>query len=103
MTRPDLSYDCLEISSHNKDATIGDLRSVNKVIRKAKMYGTFVRYSHIGEFNDLKILAITDGAYLKLEEKTMSVMGRFIFLSNKEETKVSAIQWKGKTIPTVCI
>ena len=102
MTRPDLSYDCLEISRHNKDATVGDLRSVNKVIRKAKMHDTFVKYSHIGEFDDLKILAITDGAYLKLEEKTMSVMGRFLFLSNKEETKVSAIGWKGKTIPTVC-
>ena len=50
----------------------------------------------------MKILAITDGAYLNLEEKTMSVVERFIFLSNKEETKVSAIGWKGKTIPTVC-
>ena len=29
-------------------------------------------------------------------------MGRFIFLSNPEETKVFPIGWKSKTIHTVC-
>jgi hypothetical protein len=29
-------------------------------------------------------------------------MGRFLFLSNKEETKVVPLMWKSKSIPTVC-
>ena len=50
----------------------------------------------------MKILAIADGAFCKKEEKTKSVMGRFVFLTNKEESKVIPIIWKAKTIPTVC-
>ena len=102
MTRPDLSYDCLEMSSHGKDATKKDLKAVNKVIKKAKEHGSTIKYSKVGDFEDLKILAVTDGAYLKLEQKTKSVMGRFLFLSNKEESKVVPLMWKSKSIPTVC-
>ena len=32
----------------------------------------------------------------------MSVMQRFILMSNKAETLVNVLAWKGKTIPTVC-
>ena len=102
MTRPDLAYDCLEMSSHGKDATKKDLKAINKIIKKAKEHESKIKYSRIGNLEDLKILAVTDGAYLKLEEKTKSVSGRFIFLSNKEETKVVPLMWKSKSIPTVC-
>ena len=102
MTRPDLTYDCLEMSSHGKDATKKELKAINKVMKKAKEHESLIRYSKVGEFEDLKILAVTDGAYLKLEQKTKSIMGRFLFLSNKEETKVVPLMWKSKSIPTVC-
>ena len=47
MTRPDLSYNCLEISSHNKDATIADVKNVNKTIKKAKLHDISVKFSNI--------------------------------------------------------
>ena len=72
MTRPDLAYDCLEMSSHGKDATKKDLKAINKIIKKAKEHESKIKYSRIGNLEDLKILAETDGAYLKLEEKTKS-------------------------------
>ena len=102
MTRPDLSYDCLDMSCHGKDATETDLKTMDKVINTAKALKSTVKYSHIGKLDDLKILAVTDAAYLKLEQKTRSVMGRIIFLSNKEETKVVPLMWKSKCIPMVC-
>ena len=101
-TRPDLSYDCLSMSCHNRDAKIEDLKEMNKLIKRATEHDTVIRYSKVGNFEDLKILGISDGAYLKLEEKTKSVAGRIIFLSNLEETVVSPILWKSKSIPTVC-
>ena len=36
MIRPDLSYDCLEISCHSKDAKGKDLKNAKKVLKKAK-------------------------------------------------------------------
>ena len=102
MTRPDIAYDCLELSCHSRDATVSDPKSVNKVIRKAKQHESVISFSKIGPFEDLKILVVSDRAYLRQEEKTKSVMGRFIFLSNSDETIVSPLVWKCKTIPTVC-
>ena len=101
-TRPDLVYDVIELTRHNKDATIGDLKQLNKVVKKAKAKDTFVKYCTIGDPEDLKIVAITDGAYLKVEDKTKSVRGMFAFLTNKSESKIVPLMWKGKSIPTVC-
>jgi hypothetical protein len=46
-TRPDLAYDCLSMSCHNKDAKIQDLKDMNKVINKALDHNTTVKYLDI--------------------------------------------------------
>ena len=102
MTRPDLSYDTLDLAGYNKEATVKNLKAINKVVDKAKKVNGIVRYSRIGELSDLKILAISDGGLNRREDRTQSVMGKTIFLSNKDETKVSPLLWKSKTIQTVC-
>ena len=75
---------------------------MNKIIKKAKDHKSVVRFTRVGNFEDMKVLAIADGAFCKKEEKTKSVMGRFVFLTNKEESVVVPIVWKSKTIPIVC-
>ena len=102
MTRPDLSYDTLDLAGYNKEATTANLKKINKVVDKAQKTKGVVTYSKIGDFNDLKILAISDGGLNRREERTLSVMAKTIFLSNKEETKVAPLLWKSKTIQTVC-
>ena len=101
MTRPDLSYDTLDLAGYNKEATVQNLKSINKVVDKAKKVDGLVRYSRIGDLSDLKILAISDGGLNRREERTQSVMGKTIFLSNMDETRVAPLLWKSKTIPTV--
>ena len=102
MTRPDLSYDCLNLSCHTKNATVADMKEANKAIKKAKANPGEIRYGRVGNFENLKILGISDASYLKQEERTKSVMGRMIFLSSLQEDRVAPIVWKAKTIPTVC-
>ena len=102
MTRPDIAYDCLEMSCKNRNAKVKDIFSMNKLIRRTKAHRSEIRFSRVGDFQNLKILGITDAAYLKLEEKTRSVGGRMVFLSNLEETKAVPLFWKAKTIPTIC-
>ena len=101
-TRPDLSYNTLEMSYKNRTAKVEDVKEINKIIRKAKSGKSEILFKRIGDYKDLKILGITDGSYLKMEDKMRSVAGRFIFLSNLEETRVCPLLWKSKTIPTVC-
>ena len=101
-TRPDLSFDTLSLSMHNKDAKVKHILEANKHIRKAKSTKSFVKFSYIGAFTDLKILAYTDASHLTMEERTKGVSGKVIFLSNKEESVVSPLFWKSKTIPQAC-
>ena len=67
MTRPDLSYDTLDLAGYNKEATVKNLKAINKVVDKAKKVNGIVRYSRIGELSDLKILAISDGGLNRRE------------------------------------
>ena len=71
------------MSYHNKDARINDIQKINKVIRKAKTGDSVVKFSQLGNIENLKVLAVSDAALYKMEEKTKSVAGRFIFLSNQ--------------------
>ena len=61
-----------------------------------------MKFSHIGGFKDLKILTYTDASHLTVEEKSKGVAGKIIFLSNKEETRVSPLHWKAKPITQAC-
>ena len=74
MTRPDLSYDTLDLAGYNKEATTANLKKINKVVDKAQKTKGVVTYSKIGDFNDLKILAISDGGLNRREERTLSVI-----------------------------
>ena len=102
MTRPDLAFDSLSLSYHNKDAKIKHIIEANKIVRKAKASVSCVQFGHIGNFEDLKILTFTDASHLTVEEKSKGVSGKIIFLSNKNESLVSPLHWKSKTIVQAC-
>ena len=44
----------------------------------------------------------TDASHLTIEQKSKSVSGKIIFLTNKEETLVSPLHWKSRTIAQAC-
>ena len=102
VSRPDLAFDTLDMASFTKDATVKQAQRLNKVVRKASELDNEILYSKIGDETDLKILAISDAALNKRENKTQSIMGKSVFLSNLAETKVCPIVLKSKTIQTVC-
>jgi hypothetical protein len=101
-TRPDLSFDTLSLSFNNKNAQVKHLLEANKNIRKAKSRSSSVKFSHIGMLENLKLLAYSDASHLTIEERSKGVCGKILFLSNKEETLVSPLFWKSKTIVQAC-
>ena len=58
MTRPDLAYDSVDLSGHNKDAKIRDIKSMNKLIERAKKTTGRIKFSKVTEnIHDAKVLA----------------------------------------------
>ena len=100
-TRPDIAYDVRELSTRNKAATYEDLRTANKVLKKAQMENVSIRYGKLGNWKDLKLVAFTDSSYRNAEDGTKSVGGRFLAIANNKG-KCNPIAWKSKTIQQVC-
>ena len=101
-TRPDVSFDNLNMSMKTRNATVADINKINKVIRKAKSKAeeSVIRYKHIDKFENLQIFGYADASYKTMDEKVRSVEGRVIFLTNGD--RASPLLWKSKKILRVC-
>ena len=98
-TRPDLSFTALKMSQNNKEATISDVRDVNRILAKVRERESKVKYEHMGDRDDLMIVGIGD-ASLKADEKPVG--GVILFLTNSSMTRASPLYWKAKQIDRVC-
>ena len=85
----------------NRSATVGDLKKMNKVIKKAKAGAdeSKIRYKKIDKFENLQIHGYADASLKTQDGKTQSVEGRILFLTNGK--KASPILWKSKKISRV--
>lgn len=98
-THPDLSYTALSMSKKNTSTTISDLRDVSRILKKVREKSSKLKFSRIGERDDLMIVGFGDTSF-KTEEKAIG--GVFLFLTNLKMTRASPIFWKAKTIERVC-
>ena len=87
------------MSKNNNSATIADLRNISRILKKAKERPSRLRFSRIGEKEDLIILGIGDASF-KVDEKAIG--GVILLLSNSAMTRAVPIYWKSKTIERVC-
>ena len=98
-TRPDLCYLALRMSKRNQEATISDLRDINRILKKVRERKSFIKFEHLGDVDDLVIIGVGDASY-KQDEK--AVGGIFLFLVNPSLSRAAPIFWKVKQITRVC-
>ena len=98
-TRPDLAIWALNLSKKNSNATIGDLKKINQVVKKVRGRQSKVKFSVIGNKEDLVIQSVGDASY---KCDAPSIGGNLILLGNKKTSRASPIFWKSKQIPKVC-
>ena len=79
---------CSPKSKKNKEATISDLRDVNRILKKVRERESKIKNEHIGEKDDLRVVGIGD-ASLKTDDK--AVGGVILFLTNSSMTRASPI------------
>ena len=65
MTRPEISFDTCEISTHIKDAKISDIIRVNKVIKFVKSTESYLRFPKL-DLNSLSLKVFTDASWNNL-------------------------------------
>ena len=99
-TRPDLSYDVLELSMITNRATVDHLLQANKVIRKLKSEALQIKFPRLGELSNLKLMLFNDASFANLPDGTSSTGGRVVFLSG-EGDKCCPISWSSTKIKRV--
>ena len=101
-TRPDLSFDALQLSTILNRATFKDAKESRKTVAKAKKQMFSIKFSHLGNIDNLHIKVFPDASLGNMEEnlECKSVMGSFIALSN-DESEINPLNWKAKVIEKV--
>ena len=87
------------MSKKNQEATISDLRDINRILKHVHSKDSKIKYGHIGNKEDLVVIGLGDASY-KQDDK--AVGGVILLLANSSFTKASPIFWKSKQIERVC-
>ena len=103
-SRPDASYDVLELSMNANKATIKDVKLSTKVVNQLKNTPLKVRFNKL-DGDQWYISVYPDAAKNVLPDGESSAMGYIIFLSNGHVTgevrKVCPLYWKAVKIPRI--
>ena len=94
-TRPDTAIYALDLAKRQKKATLKDLRSVNRVLKKVHKKESKVKFKKIGNREDLCLVGVCDASYQFYDN---SVGGDLLMLENKKTDAASPIYWKSSVI-----
>ena len=97
VSRPDLSFDVVSLSTHFRNATIEHLIYANKVVRKLHAHNVVVLFPKLKLDSTVRILLYTDSAYKNLNDGMGSCAGFIVFLVD-ERNNCCPLQWKSNKI-----
>ena len=97
-TRPDVAFDACNTAVSLKDATIKDIKSANKSIKKAKSSDINIQFNNVGNLEHAKIVCYTDASFRNLKGES-SQGGHIIFI--KSNKNFSPVTWQSKKIKRV--
>ena len=84
-TRPDISYDVLELSMATKHPQVEHLLKANKIVKKAKGEQYAISFPVQGSVSELKIYVYFVASYANLPDGFSSAGGHFIFLMGADK------------------
>ena len=90
-TRPDLSFDALELNIMKNTLTMEQVSRANKAICMLKRSKTVLVYPRLGSFNQFQLKVFSDASWGNLPNKVSSARGHLVFLSVGEN--VCPLSW----------
>ena len=100
ISRPDVCFEVVDLSTKFQAPTVGDLLLANKVVRKIKSHNVKLKYSQLKINEKLKLVAYSDGSFKNLCNGVASGSGRIIFLVD-ENQRCSPITWNSNKLKKV--
>ena len=97
-TRPDLSFETIELSTKFKGGKVEDLIQAKNVAARLKKFDVTVTTSDVGDFRDCQVWIFTDAAFRNLNNGTDSCGGYFLLIVNTTTGKCAPIEWKSGKI-----
>ena len=97
-SRPDMSYDVVELSTRFKQATLGDLKKANKCIVRLASNPVKVVYPKLS--GNLRIEVFCDAAFRNLPDQISSGRGHIILLVD-EKNRSAPIGWTSNKVKRV--
>ena len=79
-TSLDIALWSLNLSKRTSSATIGDLKKKNHIVKKIWSWQSKVKFSKIGEREDLIVQSVGDASY---KCNSLSIVGNLIMFGNK--------------------
>jgi len=99
-SRPDLTYDVLELSCKVNSLKVEDLIEANKCLRKACTFESSMYFPELGDICKYKLVVYSDASYANLPDGYSSAGGFVIFLVG-ENGNSCPLYWEAKKIRRV--
>ena len=99
--RPDLCFDKISLSTVVAKATVSDLKSAIKVIRKIKSEKTVQRFPELGSVDKWTILGYGDAGFRSLPDKVSSCGGHALLIINSESKAACVVSWRSRKLRRV--
>lgn len=99
-TRPDVSYDALELSTATREPKVKDLLHANKVIKKLKLKQSNILFPDLGDLEQLRLTVFCDASYANLTDGVSSAGGHIVFLTGKDN-RSCPLSWRSGKIRRV--
>ena len=99
-SRPDLSYDVLELSCKVSNPKIGDIFDANKCLMKAYMFESSMYFPKLNDLNNCKLVVYSDASHANLPNGVSSAGGFIIFLADNKGN-VCPLYWESRKIRRV--
>ena len=100
-TRPDLSFEMIELSTKFRSGTIDDLIRVRKALINLQSNKAEIRIPHLGNPKNWIIICYTDAALGNLNDGVDSTGGFVIFITNAERKECAVLDWQSNKIRRV--
>ena len=101
VSRPDLAYDHVVLSTRLGKATVADVKQAIKVIKKLKVEQVQMMFPDLGNIKEWTISGYGDAGFRSLPDKTSSCGGQVVVIKNRETGAACVVSWRSRKLKRI--
>ena len=97
-SRPDLSFQMINLSTNFKGGKVSALKQAHSVMKQLKKKPAYIRISNLNNFDDCQLWCYSDAAHRNLNDNTDSAGGYILLIVNIKNGNCAPIEWRSNKI-----